>query len=366
MEMIMSKNIYFAASMLALLVFVLVACGGGPAANADPVIESSQPGKANSSDPTTDVEPAQSPTNLAVGNPAAPEEPTAEVVDTESHPIDETRSGKAGQGITVGEEEIDSAAGNSVVETGHTVEDAVDTASPPPGQDQAVANAGQPVPFTATTGLETFSSYRMSFESQFDGSQRGKPVSGTINGRLEAIKNPTAQHWQINLDGDSLDQLVPIKSVELYTFQDTIYIQNPQDGTWLGMPKFLVDSLLPQEMYSPEDSIDLPQTAVLQPGVETVNGIEVRRYSFGPDDLVEEGSDFESVDGTIWVAIDGDYVVRYEAEVTGQFGDFAAGGVELLDQGTVIMMYELADVNGSFSIEPPAATSVNLTDLLFN
>ena len=223
---------------------------------------------------------------------------------------------------------------------------------------------GDPVPFTATPGLEKLQAYRMNFEAEFDGLQQGRPASGSISGLFEATQQPAAQHWLINTTGETLRQLVPVGSVELYSMENTVHIQNPQDGSWISLPKFLIDGMLPEGMSNPEDSIELPQTAVLQPGKEIVNGIVTRRYTFGPDDVVVDGADFESVEGTIWVAVDGDYVVKYEAVVTGQFDDFAVGGMQFLDEGTLNMVYELSDINGEFTIEAPVESSgFNLGDL---
>jgi hypothetical protein len=122
--------------------------------------------------------------------------------------------------------------------------------------------------------------------------------------------------------------------------------------------------MLPEGISNPEDSIELPQTAVLQPGQEIVNGLATRRYTFGPDDGAVDGASFESVDGTIWVAVEGDFVIKYEADVTGQFEEFAVGGMRFLDEGTLTMMYELNDINGEFTIEAPVQSAgFNLSDL---
>jgi hypothetical protein len=230
------------------------------------------------------------------------------------------------------------------------------------------AISAERVEFTATTGLDRLDAFRMSFSTDFDGTQAGRPSQGTLSGVFEATKKPQATHWQINMDGSAFQQLAMLGGgVELYDLGDTIYIQNPGDGSWIGMPAMLVDTMLPQEMYNPEDSIELPKTALRHPGEETVNGMATQKYTFGIDDLAGDTSNLDSVDGTIWVAIDGDYVVKYESVVSGQFQNLEAGGIQLPDNGTISMTYDLSDVNADFEISAPAgAQTIPLTDLLFN
>jgi hypothetical protein len=224
------------------------------------------------------------------------------------------------------------------------------------------------VTFTAETGLGDFSTYKMSFATEFDGTRDGQPTQGNLGGLLEITKNPAAQHWQINMGGNAFSNLSLLGGgMEMYDVDNTIYIQNPGDGSWIGMPAMLVQSMLPSEMYNPEDNIDLPATAILQPGEESVNGVLTQRYTFGKNDLSGDISKLDEVEGTVWVAVDGNYVVKYEAVVTGEFDNLTAGDMTVLDEGTINMMYEVTDVDGDFTISPPAgAKAIDLTSLLFN
>ncbi len=221
-------------------------------------------------------------------------------------------------------------------------------------------------PFTATTGLSEFASYRMNFTSDFEGTRQGKPTSGSLAGLFEATKSPEAQHLRVEMEGDTFRTLAPLGNIEIYDINGTFYLKNPQDGKWIGVPAFLVDSMLPTDMYNPEDSIELPATAVSHADTETINGILAKRYTFGPEDMAGDSSNYEEVDGTIWVAIDGDYVVRYEAMFKGQFDNLVVEDMALLDEGTITMMYELSEVDGSLILAPPeGATSFDLTKFFF-
>ena len=127
--------------------------------------------------------------------------------------------------------------------------------------------------------------------------------------------------------------------------------------------------MLPGGVPTPEESIEVPVSAVLQPGTEMINGVVTQRYAFGPDDLADElEAKYDHVEGTIWVAVEGDYIAEYEATVSGQFadvvveaeaksgqfGNLLGGDLSLIDEGTITMRYELLDANDSFTIAPPA------------
>jgi len=236
------------------------------------------------------------------------------------------------------------------------------------GSDAAdVANVtgnGAAVSFTATTGLDEFSSYRMEYVVGFDGARQGQPTSGNVEGTLEATNNPDAQHLQAVLAGKAFRQLGAPGTVELYHLNDTIYFQDPQNGAWIGVPGRLVSRFLPDGIPSPQDYIELPVTAVRQPGQRVVNGVVTQRYIFGREDLAD-GRNYEDAGGTIWVAVNGDYIVRYDASFTGRHENLATGGVELMDNGTISVSYDLSDVDDDLTIEAPeGARGLGLGDLL--
>jgi hypothetical protein len=223
---------------------------------------------------------------------------------------------------------------------------------------------GKAVPFTATTGLDKFSSYHMDYTVSFDGTRQGQPASGKAEGTLEATKVPEAKHVQATVAGTSLSQLGVPGTLELYYVNSTIYYKDPQDGTWIAVPERLVSRFLPGGIPAPEDYVELPVTAVRQPGRSTVNGVVTQRYTFDRENLADS-QNYDDAKGTIWVAVDGNYVVRYEATFTGQHENLGAGGVEVMDNGSINVRYELSNVNNDLTITAPkGARGLGLLDLL--
>lgn len=264
----------------------------------------------------------------------------------------------------------------ATIEVTPTLTAAAVMATTPPVTEELSVAAGSAVtktavvnpasrPFTATVGLDTFSTYHMDFSSEFEGTRQGQPTSGELSGFLEVTKNPAAQHLLVKMTGETFQSFAPLGELEIIDLGSTFYLKSPQDGQWLGIPAFFVKTMLPDGMYNPEDSIDLPATAVPQPGTELVNGVLTRRFTFDQADLGEVAANYENAAGTIWVAVDGNYVVKYEATLTGQHSNLTAANVTLLDEGTITMRYELSEVNGNLVVTPPdGAVSFDLTKLL--
>lgn len=238
------------------------------------------------------------------------------------------------------------------------------TISEDSSNEGTLVNRERAVPFTATTGLDEFSAYRMNYTVSFDGTRGRQPTSGIAEGTLEATNNPDAQHLQTTLAGEAFRQLGVLGTMELYHVNDSIYFQDLQDGTWTGVPERLVNRFLPDGVPAPEDYVVLPDSAVRQPGRKIVNGVVAQRYTFDRNDLTE-ARNYDDAEGTIWVASNGDYIVRYEATLSGRHENLAAGGVGLIDEGTISIMYELSDVNDSLNIEAPrGAKGLSLRSML--
>lgn len=324
MENLMTKQKLFIPlfSLLVAATLLLPACGPGlppaPAAQVEMVIPT----------PTSLATPTAAPTEAAE---IATVEPVAEAT----------------------EDEVQPAATIAEIETPAVVEPSPTAMSESAEPELAVEVALASEPFTATIGLDTFDAYRVEVSSAFTGTLNGEPASGDIAGLLETTKNPEARHLRVEMNGETLQSLSPLGVIEIYDIGDTVYLQNPAGEGWLGLPAALADAMLPAEMYNPEDNIELPATATPHPGTETVNGALARRYTFGPNDLPAGSPNYDEVEGTVWVAVEGNYVVRFDASLTGRHDNLAVDGATLLDEGTITMRYDLSEVNSDLSIEPP-------------
>jgi hypothetical protein len=90
-------------------------------------------------------------------------------------------------------------------------------------------------------------------------------------------------------------------------------------------------------------------------GDETVNGVAAKRYSFDQQALGEQ--DLTEATGDLWVAAEGNYIVKYLLTRKGK-ADYFGEGME----GTLTLDYELADPTQPVTIALPADCPPGLVD----
>src|SRR5215203_1684030 len=80
---------------------------------------------------------------------------------------------------------------------------------------------------------------------------------------------------------------------------------------------------------------------------ENINGVEANHYTFDERAIGLAGLAHST--GELWVAVEGDYLVKYHLATTGA-ADYFGPDIE----GTVIWAYELTDVNQPLTVTLPA------------
>jgi hypothetical protein len=220
--------------------------------------------------------------------------------------------------------------------------------------ETAAAGDEVAIDFDAKTGLEELTSYRSTLKMSVDGTKDNQPVSGEIDLLIEITREPEVLHMNMGIAGEMIaDSGQDSVNLDIYFQDQTIYMQNPEDGTWMAIPSEGEEDLgaLTQGFLKPEDLVDLPETAELAPETETVNGIETYHYSFSEADFTEKEMSVESAEGDIWVAVDGGYLVKFYVDAKGVTSTDPS---EPFETGDFTLDYELLDVNSDFTIEVPA------------
>ena len=218
---------------------------------------------------------------------------------------------------------------------------------------ESAAAETETVELSDTPGLDSLSSYRISFVMQFDGQSGGQPAQGTINILLEASQEPAAKHMAMDVEGSTMDQMGGVNHMDVYDMGDTVYMYNDaMGGQWISMPGG--SDTFSQGFFAPDENLEVPDTADCASGTETVNGIEAKLCTFDAADL-EDLSDatYDKVDGKIWLAEDGGYVVKYEVAMEG-YRPTDADQQGLFEFGDVTLTYEILEVDTDVSIELPA------------
>jgi hypothetical protein len=209
-----------------------------------------------------------------------------------------------------------------------------------------------------TGGLAGLNSYRSTFNMRFVGKDaEGNAVEGTWETEEDFTREPRAQRIFITTSGSAAGMTGQPGSFEIITIGDMNYmISQDADGTTSCVSVSSgEESEMTQGLFTPDMMGGV--SGAKYAGRETVNGISTKHYTWKENSLPVFG--FTSASGDVWVATDGDYVVRYVAEASGSGTLFGASE----EEGTISFEYNLTDVNGPLTIEAPADCETPATDI---
>jgi len=205
-------------------------------------------------------------------------------------------------------------------------------------------------PSSVQNNLSGLQSYRTHLTVDFSGNRNGGVVKGNIDVSTEVTQEPAALHYTFRLEGQV--PKIPAGVSEYYRLGDRVYLKKAGDTLW---SQFSGANTTPTSLgfLDLEKLIALPASAVSTPPVtETLNGLPVTHYTFNETDLSDPSLIFDQAQGEVWVASPGDYVVNYVISTTQRVTWPAP--THLFDEGQLTLHYEMKDVNGDFTINPPA------------
>jgi hypothetical protein len=210
-----------------------------------------------------------------------------------------------------------------------------------------------------TEGLAGLRSYKSTFALKFAGQdEQGQPVNLFWETREEFIQEPRAQRIAVTTSG-SQGQPTQAGTFEWITIGDTSYMVTQDQGGTPSCISVSSDSATPPEqgLFSPNMLGGISDAKYVN--TENVNGVQTKHYTW-KDSGGLLGMGFSSVNGEAWVAVDGNYVVKYLSQATGK-GGFLTGASQA--EGTLNVEYNLTEVNGAFSIAPPDGCQTAATDI---
>jgi hypothetical protein len=232
------------------------------------------------------------------------------------------------------------------------VEEVAEVEEPPP----VPVEPAQPetTEFIGVTGLESLSSYKVTFIMDFDGLSGGEPSVGRIELALENTSEPPARYLGLTMAGTMLDDVGGYNSTKFDEVSDKIYLYNEAagEGQWISMESGAPGSeTFRQGFFAPDEDLEIPKTARCDIAPEIINNISATHCSFSGEDVETNEVSFESLSGDVWIAEEGNYIIKYVLNATG----YQAQGEEagLFDVGTVHFEYDLTDINANFTITPP-------------
>jgi len=191
---------------------------------------------------------------------------------------------------------------------------------------------------SVTSGLQSLDSYRGHFEMTFESSGDEEEGKWVMQMDIEHVRDPFAQRMTIQGGGVELGE--GFESVQIGDRQYIVF----GEGECISTSASGEDAI-DMEMFQLDDAIGGLDGARRVGSDETVNGILSRHYVFDEKSL--GWGTFSRAEGEVWVAVDGDYVVKYILQAEGK-------NPITNEEGNVEWGYEIRDVNQPINIEPPA------------
>jgi len=188
---------------------------------------------------------------------------------------------------------------------------------------------------SVTSGLQSLDSYRANFKMAVTDTAGGGTEEWAYEMDMEVVRDPFAQHMVIQgVAAEGVFEMFQIGDQRFISLGEGQCISTSAEG-----------EAMDAEMFEPGDVIGgLSNARRVRPD-QDVNGIRCRHYKFNETALVWRG--FTKAEGEVWVAVEGEYVVKYTLQAEGK--DPASG-----KEGHLDWVYEIRDVNEPITIEPPA------------
>jgi len=245
--------------------------------------------------------------------------------------------------------------GNKVKGNLSTITDVQSTALPqvetnqpstPEPQPEPASTEDAPASFViAAMDTSQFDSYRSTFTLHFNGTDGNISHSQEIALSQEVDVQSQVRHIQVEMDSD---ETLGVQSyVDLYFFNDQIYLNNQQAS---GFPCLVIsdqnDIIRMIKTFQPEDYFQGIKTGSLIERGERINGILTDHYS-----VQNAGVNLNNVhlqQGDIWIAQDGGYIVRFSGQVQADMPPSIMNG-----SGSASWEYNLKDINQVTGLQVP-------------
>jgi hypothetical protein len=196
---------------------------------------------------------------------------------------------------------------------------------------------------SVTSGLEGLDSYRSHLSMVFQSAEGDEEGQWTIEMDIEYVRDPFAQRIVVQGGGISGVGEGGLESIQIGDQQYAVF------GDQCISSSASEDDAIDMEIFELDDVMGgLEHARRVQPD-ETINGILCRHYTF--DETAIFWTPLTHAEGEAWIAVDGDYVVKYTMEADGK-------DPSSQQQGHVEWEYEVRDVNAPITIEPPAGCAV--------
>lgn len=204
--------------------------------------------------------------------------------------------------------------------------------------------------------LTDLNSFRSSVEISFQGVYSdGTQAMGSEYVTEEYVKSPRAFHvamWGM-VPSAGMNNVAEDAPVESYLVDNRMLTN--LTGSWTQTP---VTGIVSSSASGVANSILNNLTSAVFQGTENYNGVEALHYTFNQTHLdpakFPQGLSVDSASGTIYLAVEGNYVIHAELTLTGaDAGVPITAGVRPMKSGTTKYSVDVTDANKPVTVKVP-------------
>ncbi|GAB4268340.1 MAG: hypothetical protein Kow0080_11170 [Candidatus Promineifilaceae bacterium] len=199
-----------------------------------------------------------------------------------------------------------------------------------------------------------FDSYHFTLSMTVTGTDdAGNEISQSIDADIITTSNPQAMSMTTNLVGMG-DAVGGGENVEVATVQieDTLYTVLPGMGCITSPADNSTENPF-SDFANPDNFLSQIENADYV-GKTTVNGIAVKQYHFDETHMkIDAVNDVDQLEGDVYIAQDGGYLVRLVMQGTGNVADVLDTSVNTI--GEIVVELNLTEVNEPVTVEIPEA-----------
>ncbi len=198
--------------------------------------------------------------------------------------------------------------------------------------------------------FDTLDSYQMEMTISTTVTETTQVIRATI---LVSTDPPQSQ---MTFAFEGFADMAGMESMSMTQIEDTSYMNMPEFGC-ISMTASEAEDAFAESLDANEFLEDIGEAELV--GEETINGIETLHYTFDETAIQDETTQFNSAQGDVYIAKEGNYVVRFRIEGEGNVSDL---GMALGEEGTetqeaiglMVVQMDLTNVNEPVSITIPA------------
>lgn len=196
-----------------------------------------------------------------------------------------------------------------------------------------------------------FNSYRITMMLEVTGTDaNGEEVTQSLNSNFAISNDPQIMNIVMSFSG--MDEMVGAESIEMAQVEGTSYMVIPEMGCITTSSSDILEENPFADMMNPGQFLNDVNEPKYE-GEETINGIETRHYTFDKFALTDANPDeIKEADGHVYIAKDGDFLVRMVVDATGQVDLFDQG---LIEDGQMHVEINLTDVDVPLEAAIPEA-----------